>query len=145
MLAAAVAKYLANVIDDLTFDADHEGGNLFVMDLPSSPDLAVAVFATPGLAQLTRAATDLPGLQLRFRAGQFDPRPAYTLGRACYSALTCLDLVTLDSDGDDEVFVIGCTATQSDLIPMGKDEIERHEFSQNYQLRTRALTTHRTT
>ena len=67
----------------------------------------------------------------------------YALARSIYDALHCLDGVTLDGGGPDEVHVIGCTAQQSDPIPLGPDALERPEWSLNFQLRTHSPTPHR--
>jgi hypothetical protein len=143
MLATAIAKRLAVVVDDLVYSEDEPGGNLFVAHMPAAPDVAVMVMPTGGPAQLTKAATDTPTVQLMARGAPTDARTPYALLRQAYDALTCLDLVTLDEGGPDEVHVITCTAMQSDPVPIGRDENDRPEFSQNYQFRTHAPTAHR--
>ncbi len=142
MLALAVARYL----DQFGIVALNEatvGGNVFVGHMPDSPDLALMLMPTGGASQLTRRPTDLPTLQTLARGPKHDPLPAIGLWQQVYDALTCLDGVLLDPGGPDEVWVVGCTAIQSGPIPMGQDEANRHEFSGNYQFRTRAPTAHR--
>lgn len=143
MLARAIAKHLATVVDGLTFDADDGGGSLFVNWMPSEPDVCVAVMPSGGLAQPTKAPTDLPTVQVLVRGDAADPDQGYPMARSIYAALTCLDGTVLDENGDDEVLVIGCTAVQSDPIPLGRDDNDRPEWSLNFQARTREPTTFR--
>lgn len=143
MIAAAIAKHLEG-LGLVEFDADGVTGDAFIATMPSAPDEAVAITPTGGNPQPTRAAVDLPVVQVRVRSARFDPRPGYERARDIYGALTCLDNVTLDDGGDDEVRVIGCTAIQSDPAPLGADENDRQEWVVNYALRTVAPTLHRT-
>lgn len=142
MLAAAVARHLAD-LNLVTFDETGVTGDCFVATMPPTPDEAVALMPSAGLPQLSKAPTDLPGLQALVRGPEFDPRPGYARARDIYDALTCLDHVTLDLGGDHEVFVIGCTAMQSEPVPIGRDANQRHEWSLNFSFRTHAPTTHR--
>ena len=141
MLAIAVAKYLAETEDDFTYS--EAGGDLFIAFDPST-ERAVVVMPQPGEGTYTKAPTDTPGLQIIVRHETLhDPLPGYQLARRIYSRLACLDNVTLDEGGDDEVRVIGCDAAQSDPVPMGVDANDRHEFSLNFDFRTVAATAHR--
>lgn len=143
MLAYAVAKHLAANVTALTFNPATSGGNTFVEDMPPLPDLAVMVSGQPGLPQMSRLATDLPGIQCIVRAAAFDVVNGYAVARSIYSELTCLDGITLDQSGAHEVYVIGCTASQSEPASIGRDDNERPEWSLNFQLRTHAPTKHR--
>lgn len=144
MLAVAVAKYLDDQLPDLTFREDQRGGNVFVASMPSEPDEAVAVMPSGGVEQPDRTGHDMPTLQILVRGKRMAPRPSYELARAIYSKLACLDLVVLDEDGPDEVKVIGCTAMQSDPVPLGQDANQRHEWSLNFRLHVHAPTANRT-
>lgn len=143
MLAFAVAKYLPTVVDTLTFDETGPSGNLFVTWMPSTPDLCVGIMGQPGQPQLSKLPVDLPGLQVLVRGVRYDTRTPFDLARSIYSALNCLDNVTLDQGGDDEVRVIGCTALQSDPTSIGRDDNGRPEWSLNFAFRTYAPTAHR--
>lgn len=143
MLTLAVAKYLPTVIDALTFDETGTTGNVFNSWMPETPDLAVAVMAEPGLPQTSNLPTDLPGLQVLVRGPRYDTRTAFELARQVYSHLACLDGITLDADGADEIRVIGCTPLQSGPVPIGRDSNDRPEWSLNFTLRTHAPTAHR--
>lgn len=144
MLYRAIAKDLGASIDGLTFAPDAAGGNVFVGHMPNAPDAAVAIMPTGGDQQATRAATDLPTFQVLVRGDRFDVDGSYAVARAIYSRLACLDHVTLDDDGDDEVRVVGITPLQSDPTPIGRDENDRPEWSQNFSSRIHSPTLNRT-
>ena len=133
MLAYAIAKYLASKVDGLTYDEDDVAGNVFVGWMPETPDVCVAVMAQPGLANMSKSPTMLPGIQLIVRNAVEDT--GYTLALACQAELDCLDQTVLDPGGPDEVRIITSTATTSDPASMGRDENERCEWSVNLQLR----------
>lgn len=144
MIAAAIALHLAGgddpLIDGLTFDLD-AASNTFIEYMPDAPDVAVAVMSSGALPQLSKAATDLPTVQVIVR--HRDPVAGYTLARAIYDALACLPFGTLAEGSEHEVLVIGCTPAQSGPISIGRDDNQRHEWSLNFQLRVHAPTTHR--
>lgn len=144
MIAVAVARHLAATVDGLTMDETLGTGNVFIDWMPSTPDVAAAVMSQPGEPQLTNDPSDVAGVQVLIRAARGDVRPGHAMARTVYSELTCLDLVTLDDGGPDEVFVVGCTALQSDPAPIGQDENQRPEWSLNFRLHTHAPTAHRT-
>ena len=142
MLATALARHL-ETLGLVDFDETGVAGNAFLVTMPSSPDEAVAITPYGGREQPTRAPTDIPNIQIRVRSTRFDPRPGYERARNIYAALACLDGVTLDEAGADEVFVIGVTPTQSDVFPIGRDENDRDEWVFNLSIRTHAPTAHR--
>lgn len=133
MIYAAVAKHIAAARPELTFDATGATGNVFVLTMPSSPDVAVAVMAGAHRPQRTNAPTDLPAVQLIVR-GDEDPRTALAEADALYGLLAGLDGVTLDEGGPDAVFVHGSTPVQSAPVAMGLDPNRRHEFAVNFDL-----------
>lgn len=141
MLAIAVARHLDDHL--AAVDYDEAGGNTFINEMPSTPDDAISVSDSGGFAQPSKAPTDLPTVQIRVRGGR-DPRPSRVLAEAISGELACLDHVTLDDGGDDEVFVVGCTPLQSAPSPLGLDENQRHEWTQNFAFRVHAPTVHRT-
>lgn len=143
MLAAAIAKHLAAEIGALTYSTTTTGGNVFLGYMPSTPDIAVAVMPAGGTRVADKTPHDEPAVQVIVRGERHAVRASYDLARAVYDELTCLDGVLLDEDGADEVWVVGCTARQSDPIPMGHDSNDRPEWSTNYDLLVHAPTTHR--
>lgn len=145
MLAVAYARYLTVALPDdhLVYAEDQPGGNMFLARMPSTPDIAVGLFPSGGFHQPTLDASDLPTLQVRVRGPEQKARPPYELARRIYDVSTCLDLVTLDDGGPDEVRVISCTALQSDPVPLGQDVNERFEFVLNLAFDVHAPTLHR--
>lgn len=143
MIHAAIAKHLAAEIDSLTYSATTAGGNVFVGWMPAGPDIAVAVMPAGGLRDGSRIPTDAPVVQVLVRGERHDHQASYELAREVYDRLHVLDLVTLDDGGTDEVFVIGCTAVQSDPIPLGPDSNDRPEWSLNFELLVPSVTTNR--
>lgn len=144
MFARAIAKHLSGRTlggVDLLFVANDAGGNVFVAHMPDQPDTAVAVMPDGGRAQLTKVAYDLPSVQLIVRSA--DPATAHDVAVAVMEALNCLDGVTLDDGGADEVSLVGLTAAQSHPIPMGLDPARRHEFSVPFDGTVSAPTTNR--
>lgn len=142
MIAVAIARYLDANVTGVTLSTGRTG-NLFLGRLPDTPDEAVAVMPQPGRPQLDRSPTDLPNVQVLVRGAKRTHVGGYDLARSIYDALNCLDGVLLAAGGDDEVFLIGCTAVQSDPIPLGPDALERPEWSLNFQCTTHQPTTHR--
>lgn len=124
----AVAKHLTTLRDDLFYEAG-ANTNIFEGHMPSSPDVAVAVMPTGGRNQPTRAAMDLPSVQLIVRGD--DVCDTLAMAEDLLGKFNCLDRVVLNLGGDDEVYVHGITAAQSAPIPMGQDTSRRYEFSVN--------------
>lgn len=143
MIEAALAKHLDATIPELTFDESGASGNVFIDTMPSGPDVAVMVHGTGGWPQMSKEPDDLPTVQMLVRGPQHDPRPPKRLAKAIYDRLACLDGVTLDPGGPDEVHVVGCTPIQSAPVPLGQDENRRHEVSLNFVLHVHHPTPHR--
>lgn len=142
MISAALARHLDAQITGLSYAAPGStGGNVYADWMPDEPDRAVAVMTGQPLPQLTRQATDLPQMQVLVRDRK--SRDGEALARAVYSALTCMRRATLAAGTDDEVLVLGCTAAQSGPVSIGRDAVDRHEWSINFSLRVHAPTTHR--
>lgn len=143
MFVVAVARYLAEKIPSLAYDPTGVTGNVFLSNLPSTPDEALMLQPYGGAAELTRQPTSLPLIQVIARGPEFDPRPPMRLLSTVYSELAGLDLVSL-SDGDgSEYRVISCDAVQSESFPLGQDDSRRHERSQSFGFRVHAPTVHR--
>lgn len=142
MLARAIAKYLTT-LGIVDYRDATTGGDCFLAHMPSDPDVATMVMPYGGVEQRTRSSVDLPVVQLIVRGERHDPLGGLELALRAYAALACLDGVTLDEGGEDEVQVIGCTPAQSGPIPLGLDDNQRHEWSLNFDLRISNPTTHR--
>lgn len=144
MIEAAIAKYLDANVDGLTYSDGGSGGNVHVDEMPTTPDIAVSVRHYGADAQLTTTATDYPTVQVMVRGARHQRRAAYAMARSIYSALHCLDNVTLDDGGEDELWLIGSTALQSGPVPLppttGED---RPRYALNLRCRVAAPTAHR--
>lgn len=136
MIAAAVAVHIGQHTA-WTFDPFGTDGDVFVDHLPATPHTAVAVMTTGGLPYPTLAPVALPTVQLRVR-GEPDDGPA-TVMRSAVELLALfdgLDGVTLDGEpGGETVWLIACSALQSDPVPIGVDEQNRHEATVNLSMR----------
>lgn len=151
MIGYALAKYLptidppllwASTSTPLTYTGTTSAtGNVIVGTMPAEPNECVGIFPLPGLPQTTVAPTDLPSVQLRTRAKSV--HDAERMAHDIIDRLNCLDRVTLDPGGTDEVYVIGMTAAQSTPTPLGRDGNQRSEFTVSIDLRVHAPSTNR--
>lgn len=142
MLVVAIARYLDG-LDVVTFDETGGAGDCFIATMPSTPDEAVMVMPTGGVAQPTLHPEDDATIQFLVRGPRHDPRPGYVRARAIYAALVGLGSTVLDPAGPDEVHVISISPLQSDAVGLGQDDNQRHEWSLNFLTRVHAPTVHR--
>lgn len=143
MIELALAKHVDSLDIGWTFDPDGPDGNVFMSFMPSGPDAALAIFPTGGDPNLSAVPIDMPNVQLMIRGAHEDPVDAKAKAEALYSALNCLDNVTLDEGGDDEAHVAGITALQSAPIPLGQDDNQRFGFTINLRLHVYTPTANR--
>lgn len=143
MIAAAVAKHLAATVDGLTYTPTATTGNVFLAHMPSTPDIAVMVMPTGGVREDGLDPHATPTVQVVVRGAMHGHRASHDMATTILGELAGLDLATLDEDGDDEVFVVGATATQSAPLPMGADSNDRPEWSLNIELQVHSPSTHR--
>ncbi len=143
MFARAVAKHLAG-LDGYALGPSATGADVpvWVGYMPDLPATAIAVMPDGGRPQLSKVPYDLPSVQVIVRHVD-DPAAAHDMAVAVMEALNCLDAVTLDEGGVDEVYVAGITAAQSHPIPLGFDDARRPEFSVNFDANITAPTTNR--
>ncbi len=111
--------------------------DLLVEYIPALPDTLVSVTSTGGLPTGAKLGYDKPTIQIYSRSD--NPQTAYNNIAAVYNALQGLHQVTLNSN----IFLVDCQALQSAPIRLGVDEKQRFEYTQNYILDIRNLTTHR--
>jgi len=132
---------LARLLDaagHATYDPDGVTGDLFVEEMPPTPDAAVALWLYDGGAQDTRNAYDDVRLQVRVRGGP-DPRVSRARCHAIYSELHGLAGLEL-ADGT----WLTLAAARGTPAPMGRDSSGRHEHVVNFDLTVSAPTKHRT-
>ena len=131
MIVEEIAEYLTS--EGLgTFDATGITGDIFIETMPDSPDVAIGLFTTGGLAPDVSTSVSRPRVQLIVRGGR-DPREAAALAAQIYEALHGLRSMEFISGGTR---IMLCSAVQSGAIRLGPDDNGRHEYSINLQLIT---------
>lgn len=135
-LLDGLARLLADA-GHVTYTPDGPGGDLFLEDMPPTPDAAVALWLYDGGQQDARNPYDTVRLQVRTRGGP-DPRPSRARAQAIYSELHGLAGVAL-ADGTWLILA----AARGTPAPMGPDSSGRHEHVVNFDLDVSAPTKHR--
>ena len=121
----AASEDLASVIDTSAIGLSL-GTNLFVSQLPESPDECVALIDQGGFAPELNYVYEKPSLQVIVRGDRGDYRAAYALARAISDALHALHGLTVS--GTRYVLVF----REGDIISVGKDESHRPLLSVNF-------------
>lgn len=125
-------QYLANNINDITYDDTGVSGNIFQDVLPTSPDIAVMVQGTGGFPKdMFLVDYSEPTVQVIVR-GTRDPRVARGLINEIVDTIGTLGATKFVNDGD--WYVIKCHAIQPQGIYIGPDDNNRHRFSINFEL-----------
>lgn len=137
--AIEIARYLA----EQGVTAAH-GGNadwsVHVSREPERPDNVVTIYDTAGLDPLVLDGVDggelsQPGLQVRVRARGADYEAAYLLHKEIRALLVLPDAVvdgeplerTIGASHYVQIFPVG------DILPLGRDDNDRHILVANYQ------------
>lgn len=110
--------------------------NLFSTLLPDQPDLAAAVIERGGLMPVmtltgggaAESKFDRPSIQIRVRSGMQGYTAGNTLIEGIFKALQGINETALNVGGS--LFHL-ITAQQSPVY-LGRDDRERHQWSQNY-------------
>lgn len=143
MFVEAVMVYLNERIPSLAYDPLGVTGNMFLGNMPSTPDEALVVDPYGGAREATRQPTSLPLLQFIARGPESDPRPPLRLLNTVYEELAGLDLVSLSDPDGHEYRVISCDPVQSESFPLGQDNNRRFERSQSFGFRIHSPSIHR--
>ena len=123
----------------LSYDPADTSGDTFLDDLPSIPDVAVALTIYDAAVEPdSKLGYDEPRLQVRVRGTQ-DASVSRDRCAAIYSELHGLGPVTLP----DGTLLILCVALQSGPASIGKDQNGRHEHICNFRAERRNITAHR--
>lgn len=130
MIAHAAAQHAAT-LDAWTFAPASNAGNVHLEWEPATPDVCLTVAGRPGIASSDRPA-DRPGLQLIVRADPYDHEGGQALAAELLDHFTT-DLSTWGT-GDHAQYVEGCTPSQSEPIPLGRDDNHRPRWSLNFLL-----------
>jgi len=117
------------------------GTDIFYGYLPETPDTLTVVYDTGGDIPDARLGYDYPTIQIRTRAavGATSIEDAYNRIAAVYNVLHGLHNITL-TDGTP---LVDSLAVASAPFAIGKDDMGRAEFTQNYRLHIRNPTQHR--
>ena len=127
MYTDEIAEHLGSVIDRLAYSVG-DGGNVFVDKMPSEPDRAVCVYATPGPEADSRLPYDPVTFQVVARS-EADGVWAAAAWQEVYSALHALRNFALPGG----TYLAFCLATQSSPFRLGADENGRPSYSGNFR------------
>lgn len=141
-IETALGRYLHS-IGVVNLDETGTAGNTFLGTMPTSPNLAVMLKATGGMALTNELGYDEPTVQVLTRGEPHDRTTPRQLIQNIYAALAGLRDVTFDPGGTRETYVVRVLALQSAPADIGRDVNERHEFSQNFSVHVRNKTNHR--
>lgn len=135
----AVAEYLEQEIGSLVYGDAADSPNVFVGELPTTPDEVVAVVGTGGPEADTRHGYDTAAVQVVARGTPHDRTSGYAVADSIYGALHGLTSTTFP-DGTRVILVRGI---QSRPVNIGPDDNARPRWSLNFELEVRNPTTNR--
>lgn len=115
------------------------GGDVFLVNMPQSPDAAVAVNRYGGPESDSKLGYDRPSIQVRVRAPAGDVRTAEARAQGIYDALHGMSSRELPG-GTWLVLLVG---TQGGPIPLGQDNLNRDEWTINFRAELRRQTANR--
>ena len=125
-------QYLANNINDITYDDTGVSGNIFQDVLPTEPDIAVMVQGTGGFPKdMWLVDYAEPTVQIIVR-GTRDPRVARGLIEEIVETVGTFSGQKFVEDGN--WYIVKCHAMQPQGIYIGPDDNNRHRFSINFEL-----------
>lgn len=128
MLAIEIAQYLA--AQGLgTFSLNDNTGNIFIENLPPSPDSCIMIRSTGGYGTEGKDKYDSPTIQIIKRDSSL--QTAYDASKSIYNKLHGFHHKTFVVNG---IWVLNCLGIQSEPAYLGQDENSRHEYSINFEL-----------
>ena len=143
LFGVALARYLDEQgIGE--YDELGAGGDIFYAEMPAAPDKAVMVMPTGGLP-LQASGTlpyDAPTVQIMIRGERGQHVTGERLAWRIYDALNGLHRVTLDSGGEDEIYLVGMTVPIPP-VHIGTDSQGRSRWSINPSARVKRPSVHR--
>ena len=133
-----IMQFLEENIDDIDYEEDGTGGNIFQNILPTEPDECVMVRNTGGFPKDMRHAEYFePSIQIYVRGTQ-DPRVGKELAQEIINIMGTLASMKFVEEGA-EWRVIKSQAMQAMPIHNGRDDNNRHEFSTNFELEVQKI------
>lgn len=136
-LSDGIAQYLA-ARGHGTYDEAGVTGDMFIEQMPSTPDECVVLTVYGGSESDSLLGYDEPRLQVRVR-GTTDPRVSRNRCQAIRGELHGLGPVVLP----DGTHLILSVALQAAPEPLGADSNRRHEHVCNFRMEIRSVTAHR--
>ena len=135
MLLIEVAKYLDS--EDLgSFDEDGTTGDIFVQKLPVLPHNCITVWPESGREPDVKMGYDKPSLQIIVR--NQNAVSGYLKAKQVFDKLHGFAPIELNG-----LAILSCFCTYSDPAHIGEDKEGRHEYSLNFELEVRNITTFR--
>lgn len=128
LLTKQVATFLSNHGIG-RFEEGGSGGNIFINSMPSSPNEAIAIYATGGPMIDPRNEYAGRAIQVLIRTAANDPRPGETRAQAVIDVLKGFNSGYLAAGGN---YIVDISAQQDGPNNIGTDENGRYEFSQNF-------------
>lgn len=104
------------------------GWGIFVAREPMTPDQAITIYDTGGLAPDPKWLLDYPSIQVRIRGSKGDYQGTFNKAKQCKDVL--LGCPSLNLNGDRWVSITGL----GDVISLGYDDNERPLFTTNFRL-----------
>lgn len=134
---------IAALLDELnlgTYNADGSvGGNISLLALPPTPDIAIAIAPYQNVEASIRVAVDEPRFQIRCRGTSTDARIPGQLAQNIYDALHGMTSRRLPGG----TWLALIAATQSTPIYIGRDKNSRFEYTVNFRAALGRPTIHR--
>lgn len=117
------------------------GTDLFYGYLPASPNTLTTIYDTGGDTPDARLGYDYPSIQIRTRAaaGNSSIETAYTMMTTIYNVLQGLHSIVF-TDGTP---LVDCLAVQSSPTAIDLDDMQRAEFTMDFNLHIRNKTNNR--
>lgn len=140
-MALSLAEDLATYLEGQSIGLNYNGAgtiNCFVSLLPDQPDLAAAIIERGGLPPVMwltgggvyESHIDNPTVMVRVRASMGSYNDGHTLIQNIYKALHGVTETTLNAGGA----LFHLIAAMQYPTYLGRDERQRHEWSQNYRV-----------
>jgi len=128
MLLREIAAYLTD--HGVGTYTDSAGGDIFICTMPSEPDELIAIYPTGGPRSDSANAYENPSVQVLVRGGT-DTMAAFERATLIYNLLHGFCNQCFVPGG---VYVVSCLGEQSQPEWIGRDELNRGEFSMNFVL-----------
>lgn len=129
-----LSKQVAIFLDERgfgVFDETGTSGNIFINTLPDQPANALAVFTTGGAGSDPRNEYGRSNIQILIRTVPKDPRDGEVKATEIIRAFNGFNEGPLVPDGN---YIIDVSAVQSGPNQIGRDQVERFEYSQNFTI-----------